>query len=143
MPSWAIVRRRRARVLDEASHFVSESWGPRTLERIWQAARPLLTIYGEDGRTFGISTPADGDDFYGRLFVQANAGGIAGGGRLPRDDAGTEPGGLRRVLGTGKTATRRKRLQARVHGRVHAGRRWGLPRGGCRRGRGRSLSRAR
>jgi hypothetical protein len=67
-----------ALVLDEASHFVSESWGPRTLERIWQAARPLLTIYGEEGRTFGISTPADGDDFYGRLFTQAQAGGLPG-----------------------------------------------------------------
>ena len=43
-----------ALVFDEASHFVRESWGPRTLERIWQAARPLLTIYGEQGRTFGI-----------------------------------------------------------------------------------------
>jgi hypothetical protein len=67
-----------ALVFDEASHFVSESWGPRTLERIWQAARPLLTIYGEAGRTFGISTPADGDDFYGRLFTQAQAGGLPG-----------------------------------------------------------------
>jgi hypothetical protein len=67
-----------ALVLDEASHFVSESWGPRTLERIWQAARPLLTVFGEAGRTFGISTPTDGDDFYGRLFVQAQAGGLPG-----------------------------------------------------------------
>jgi len=60
-----------ALVFDEASHFVSESWGPRTLERIWQAARPLLTIYGEQGRTLGISTPSDGQDFYGQLYVQA------------------------------------------------------------------------
>ena len=67
-----------ALVFDEASHFVSESWGPRTLERIWQAARPLLTVYGEEGRTFGISTPTDGDDFYGRLFTQAQAGGLPG-----------------------------------------------------------------
>ena len=56
----------------------SESWGPRTLDRIWQAARPLLTIYGEQGRTFGISTPADGDDFYGRLFTQAENGALPG-----------------------------------------------------------------
>lgn len=67
-----------ALVLDEASHFVSESWGPRTLDRIWQAARPLLTIYGDLGRTFGISTPADGADFYGRLFSQAQAGALPG-----------------------------------------------------------------
>lgn len=67
-----------ALVFDEASHFVSESWGPRTLERIWQAARPLLTIYGEEGRTFGISTPADGDDFYGKLHSLAQAGGLPG-----------------------------------------------------------------
>jgi len=60
-----------ALVFDQASHFVSESWGPRTLEWIWQAARPLLTIYGEQGRTLGISTPSDGQDFYGQLYVQA------------------------------------------------------------------------
>jgi len=67
-----------ALVFDEASHFVSESWGPRTLERIWQAARPLLTVYGEQGRTLGISTPTDGDDFYGRLYVQAENGALPG-----------------------------------------------------------------
>jgi hypothetical protein len=67
-----------ALILDEASHFVSESWGPRTLERIWQASRPLLTVYGAQGRTFGISTPTDGDDFYGRMFTQAQAGGLPG-----------------------------------------------------------------
>jgi Terminase large subunit, T4likevirus-type, N-terminal len=65
-------------VFDEASHFVSESWGPRTLERIWQAARPLLTVYGEEGRTLGISTPSDGDDFFGRLFTQAEQGALPG-----------------------------------------------------------------
>jgi terminase large subunit-like protein len=67
-----------ALVLDEASHFVSESWGPRTLNRIWQAARPLLTIYGDEGRTFGISTPSDGQDFFGRLFTQAEQGALPG-----------------------------------------------------------------
>ena len=80
-----------ALVFDEASHFVSESWGPRTLERIWQAARPLLTIYGEQGRTLGISTPTDGDDFYGRLFVQAENGALPGAVAFRASTQGTEP----------------------------------------------------
>jgi phage terminase large subunit-like protein len=64
--------------LDEFSHFISASLGPRTAERVWQAVRPTVAIYGEQARTLLISTPGE-SDLFGRMHAQAAAGELPGG----------------------------------------------------------------
>ena len=139
--SFAACRRRRSCSMRRATSS-AKSWGPRTLERIWQAARPLLTIYGEAGRTFGISDARRRRRLL-RAAVHAGAGRRAAGrGRLPCFDAGAEPGRLRCLPRAGAAAPRRGRFPARVPGRVLAGRRRSLPRGGRGGRRDRPLPRA-
>ena len=71
-------------IFDEAGHFLSEAFGPRTLERIYAALRPSLVTFGEDGKVFVASTPGD-SGFFARLYAQAEAG------ELPRASAFTAP----------------------------------------------------
>jgi hypothetical protein len=65
-------------VLDEAGHFVSETFGPRTLERVWTAIRPALTIFGEAGRTLAVSTPGEAGDYFAKLHERAASGDLPG-----------------------------------------------------------------
>ena len=110
---------------------------------LWQAARPLLTIYGEQGRTFGISTPADGDDFYGRLFTQAENGALPGAVAFRATTQELNPVGRDAFLEHGATAPRRGSVPTGVPGGVLGRGRRSIPGGGRRGRRDRSLPRAR
>ena len=61
-------------VLDELGHFLAESDGPRVADRVWNAVRPSLAIFGEEGRLIAISTPYGSDNLFARLHAQARNG---------------------------------------------------------------------
>ncbi len=67
-----------ALIFDEAGHFLSEAYGPRTLERIYVALRPSLITFGEQGRVLMASTPGE-SGFFTSLFQKAEAGELPGG----------------------------------------------------------------
>jgi|GEM_PF-921392 len=64
-------------VLDEFGHFLSESDGPRVADRVWNAVRPSLATFSEEGRLLAISTPF-GDNLFARLHAKARNGELPG-----------------------------------------------------------------
>jgi phage terminase large subunit-like protein len=66
-----------ALIFDEAGHFLSEAYGPRTLERIHVALRPSLVTFGDRAKLFMGSTPGE-SGFFTAMFEKAQAGEIPG-----------------------------------------------------------------
>lgn len=64
-------------VCDEFGHFIASTLGPRVAERVWQAVRPTVAVYGEQARTLLISTPGESDVFT-RMHAQAGSGELPG-----------------------------------------------------------------
>lgn len=67
-----------ALIFDEAGHFLSEAYGPRTLERLYVALRPSLITFGERGKVLMASTPGE-SGFFTSMFQKAEAGELPGG----------------------------------------------------------------
>ena len=63
-------------ILDEAAHFLSETEGDQTAERVWSALVPSTAQFGGAARIIVSSTPW-GDGLFARLFQQASTGELA------------------------------------------------------------------
>jgi hypothetical protein len=64
-------------VLDEAAHFLSESEGVHTAERVWEALVPSTAQFGDGARIIVASTPYGEDGLFAQLYQQAANGELA------------------------------------------------------------------
>ncbi len=64
-------------LLDEAAHFLSETDGPQTAERVWEALVPSTLQFGGAARIIVASTPYGEDGLFAQLFKQAASGELA------------------------------------------------------------------
>jgi phage terminase large subunit-like protein len=60
--------------LDETAHFVSESDGYQTAERVWEALVPSTAQFGDQGQIVVSSTPWGRDGLFAQLYQQASSG---------------------------------------------------------------------
>ena len=65
-------------VLDEAAHFVSETDGYQTAERVWGALLPATAQFGAAARVLAISTPYGESGLFADLYRRAASGDLAG-----------------------------------------------------------------
>lgn len=61
-------------VMDEAAHFLTETDGYQTAERVWEALAPSTAQFGADARVIVSSTPYGTDGLFASLFEQAESG---------------------------------------------------------------------
>ena len=61
-------------VLDEAAHFLSESDGFQTADRVWEALAPSTAQFGHLSRVIICSTPYGSDGFFADMFERAASG---------------------------------------------------------------------
>lgn len=61
-------------VMDEAAHFLTETEGYQTAERVWQALVPSTAQFGEGARVIVSSTPYGQDGLFAQLHQQARLG---------------------------------------------------------------------
>lgn len=61
-------------VLDELGHFLSDTDGPATADRVWAALTPGTAQFGDLARVIVISTPLGDDNLFARLHRDAVAG---------------------------------------------------------------------
>jgi hypothetical protein len=132
-------------VMDEAAHFLSETDGYQTAERVWEALVPSTAQFGDAARVIISSTPYGTENLFARLYRQATSGETRRRRRPPRRHWGGQPddhGGVPGLRGE----PRPRLLPGRVPGRVHRlGRRLPGPRSlrGRREGRAFALGRDR
>jgi phage terminase large subunit-like protein len=65
-------------VMDEAAHFLSETDGFQTAERVWEAMTPSTAQFGAAGRIVASSTPYGTDGLFADLFSKAQSGEVRG-----------------------------------------------------------------
>jgi hypothetical protein len=63
--------------MDEATHFLSESDGYRTAERVWEALAPSTAQFGDAARIIVASTPYGTEGLFSDLYHRAAAGELA------------------------------------------------------------------
>jgi hypothetical protein len=63
-----------ALVMDEAAHFITETEGHQTAERVWQALVPSTAQFGDGGRVLVCSTPYGTSGLFFDLYKRASAG---------------------------------------------------------------------
>jgi hypothetical protein len=63
-------------VLDEFGHFITDSEGPATAERVWAATLPGAAQFGVLGRALVLSTPLGDANLFARLHDRAARGEI-------------------------------------------------------------------
>lgn len=67
-----------ALVMDEAAHFLSETDGPATAQRVWEALRPASAQFGDAAQVIVSSSPLGPDGFFAVLFRRADGGEMRG-----------------------------------------------------------------
>ena len=63
--------------MDEAAHFLSESDGYQTAERVWEALAPSTAQFGDAARIVVCSTPFGSTGLFADLYRRAEAGELA------------------------------------------------------------------
>lgn len=61
-------------VLDEAAHFLADTAGPATAEKVWTALYPATAQFGDLARLLVISTPFGDSGFFADLWKKADSG---------------------------------------------------------------------
>lgn len=64
-------------LMDEAAHFLTETEGPATAERVWEALVPSTAQFGDGARIILASTPYGQDGLFADLFNRAQSGELA------------------------------------------------------------------
>jgi hypothetical protein len=63
-------------VMDEAAHFISETDGFQTAERVWEALVPATAQFGAAARIIVCSTPYGSDGLFADLHTNAESGAL-------------------------------------------------------------------
>jgi len=61
-------------VMDEAAHFLTETDGYQTADRVWEALVPSTAQFGDAARVIVSSTPYGREGLFARLYEQADRG---------------------------------------------------------------------
>jgi len=61
-------------VMDETAHFLTETEGFQTAERVWEALVPSTAQFGDGGLVIVSSTPYGQDGLFAQLYQQASSG---------------------------------------------------------------------
>jgi phage terminase large subunit-like protein len=64
-------------VMDEAAHFISETDGYQTADRVFEALVPATAQFGAEARVILASTPYGTEGLFARLYRQAESGELA------------------------------------------------------------------
>lgn len=64
--------------MDEAAHFLTETDGYQTADRVWQALAPSTAQFGDAARIVVCSTPYGSEGLFADLHGRASAGDLAG-----------------------------------------------------------------
>lgn len=65
-------------IMDEAAHFVSETEGYQTADKVWEALNPATYQFGDLARVLVLSTPYGEDGFFADLCNKVSSGEVKG-----------------------------------------------------------------